>query len=837
VVDRASNILVAEGEGLAALGLARARLLGRPSAQALGDRPDLQGCLVRALANEQGKLLAPSTRGRIELTYAPTRTDDGEILSAVLRTPWPRRRDGRDHQAREERRWLGLVFDQVPGALWTVDRDLRVTHATGRLPGNLGALSRPVVGATIPELFGTEDPTAPIIAYHRAALAGESPRFRHGLDGHCYQVHLDPLHDASGDSVGAIGVAIDVTDAERRERLLEASQQRLTEAQRVAHLGSWEWDLASEGVVWSDELSRIYGLEPGEFEGTFEGFMRRVHEDDQAATKEVVFRALRTGAPFACDHRVVRPDGTVRMLHTAGEVVRDGGDRAQRMVGVCWDVTERWEAARQLERSLSLSRATLEATADGLLVVDSVGKVVAFNQRFISLWRIPSELASRGDDQAMLDHVVGQLEDPDGFILRVRELYQRPEEESVETLHFLDGRVFERYSVPQRLGKQVVGRVWSFRDVTERERLLRRALFLADASRLLASLDVEPALESVARLAIPLMGDACAVDLLADQGGPRRLLSVAREPTQPMGGELTRAVLSGHSSIYSVGDMPHLSVPLQVHGTLLGALTFATPPGRHYGEADLELAEELAQRAALAIDNGRLYQRAQDALRAREEVLSIAAHEIRGPLTSLHLTVQALRRGLLPAAAERAYSVIEREDLRLARLVNELLDVGKIQSGTYYFNFERFDLCEVVRDVAARLGPDLARSGSSLSVTTEGPIMGEWDRSRLEQVAENLLSNAIKFGLGRPVQVSLVAPGGRARLVVIDQGIGIAPEMRDQIFEPFERAVSSRHYGGLGLGLYIVRSIVHGLGGEILVEGAPGAGTTFVVTLPQSRPP
>jgi PAS domain S-box-containing protein len=837
VVDRTSTILVADGEGLTELGLTRSDLVGRPSADALCDRPDLEKCLSRALSDEEGRVLAETLRGRMELAYGPTHGDNGGIVAGVLRTPWPRARGVLEQERREERRRLRMIFRQVPGAVWTVDRDLRVTYAAGRLPESSGLANRKIVGATIPELFDARDPADPAVAHHRAAVAGESSCFRYDIRERTYQVQLEPLLDGRGRSLGAIGTAIDVTERRRAEEQLSTSEQRLREAQRVAHLGTWEWDLVAKRVTWSEELHRIFGLAPGQFEGTYDAFLSRVLPEDRAITEDAVFQALRSSLPFTYDHRIVRPDGSVRMLHTSGDLVRDQAGRLLRMVGVCWDVTDRWEVTQQLAQSLSLSRATLDATADGILVVDRSGRVSAFNQRFVSLWRIPPELVKRGDDRALLEYVTQELEEPEAFMLRVRELYDHPEAESVDVLPFRDGRVFERYSIPQQIDDQVVGRVWSFRDVTERDQLLRRALLLSDASRLLASLDVEPALQSVAQLAVPLMGDACAIDLFGDQGGPRRLLSVSREPASPIGGELARAVLSGHSSMYVVGDTPHLSVPLKVHGMLLGAITFAALNSRRYGQADLDLAEELAQRAALAIDNARLYQRAQDALRAREEVLSIAAHEIRGPLTSLHLTVQALRKGLLPAgAASRAYDVIEREDTRLSRLVNELLDVGRIQSGTLHFAFERFDLGDVVRDVAARLGPDLARTGSSLSVTSEGPVPGEWDRSRLEQVAENLISNAIKFGLGRPIHVNLGARAGKATLSVTDEGIGIPTEMQEQVFHPFQRAVSSRHYGGLGLGLYIVRSIVQGLGGTLRLDSAAGYGATFVVELPQARP-
>jgi signal transduction histidine kinase len=152
-----------------------------------------------------------------------------------------------------------------------------------------------------------------------------------------------------------------------------------------------------------------------------------------------------------------------------------------------------------------------------------------------------------------------------------------------------------------------------------------------------------------------------------------------------------------------------------------------------------------------------------------------------------------------------------------------------------HFTFEDVDLGDVVRQVSTRLGPELARSGSSLSITSKGPTIGQWDRFRLDQVITNLLSNAIKFGLGKPIEVSIGKHEGIAKLEIKDRGIGIPKDMMDKIFKPFERAVSVRHYGGLGLGLYIVHTIVDGLGGTIRVESQLNAGSTFTVELPLVR--
>lgn len=831
IIDGSGTVSLADGSGAAALGLSLEKLRGRSVFDTLHSSPILMG-IQRALSGRADGLVLNVGNKTFEVRFEP-RPEGGAMVLAVDATE--RRRAQEELRASD--RYLKIVFRQVPGAIWATDRDLRIKYALGRVRAMTGVDSRQAVGMTIQEFVGARAPTESAVAHHLAALAGQAQSFRYEFRGRWFEVLVEPLKDEQGQILGCVGAAIDATERRLFEVELAASRRRIEEAQRVAHVGSFEWDVEPNVVTWSDELHRIYGIEVGQFGGTYEAFLERVHPDDLAYTKNVVFDAFRSIKPFVYDHRIVRPDGAVRMLHTRGDVIADDGGKPLRVVGSCWDVTELKDTTRNLERTLSLLQATINATADGVLVVDREGKVAAHNQRFITLWQIPSKLAEQRDDERLLAFVLDQLEDPDGFLRGVRELYGHPDRESFDILRFKDGRVFERYSTPQRIGEQIIGRVWSFRDVTERERLFRRAVFLADATRLLASLDVEPALDSVAHMAVPYLGDGCAVDLLGN-GGPRRLLVVSRDPARPISPDLHSAVLAGHPAIFTLGRLSYLAVPLVVKGAVAGAITFVAPPSRRYTSQDLELAEELARRAALSVENARLYRGAQEALQARDEFLAIAAHEIRGPITSIHLAVQNLQKLELPERAKlKVLEVIERQDRRLARFVDELLDLGRIRTGRFHFTFEEVDLGTVVRDAAARLGAEVAKSGSSLSITTDGRPVGQWDRFRLDQVVTNLLSNAIKFGLGKPIEITVRAHEGRATLAMRDQGVGIPPGMQEQIFKPFERAVSSRHYGGLGLGLYIVRTIVEGLGGKVRVESNRDAGSTFTVELPQIRSP
>jgi diguanylate cyclase (GGDEF)-like protein/PAS domain S-box-containing protein len=256
------------------------------------------------------------------------------------------------------------------------------------------------------------------------------------------------------------------------EDLLSATadrEERLAEAQSVARLGSWELDLATGEQVWSDELYRLFGVNPAD-PAAQRSVLSRVHPDDQEAV--VALRAsLEAGVPSSLDYRILLPDGSVRWVHARG-AVKDGPGGAPTIVsGTVQDITERKRAEADTHETLSLLNATLDATADGILVVDGDGRIRSFNQKFVDMWKLPESVLASGDDDQALGFVLSQLKDPEAFVAKVRELYARPEAHSHDLIEFRDGRTVERRSQPQRIDGVPVGRVWSFRDISERIRL------------------------------------------------------------------------------------------------------------------------------------------------------------------------------------------------------------------------------------------------------------------------------------------------------------------------------------------------------------------------------
>jgi PAS domain S-box-containing protein len=414
-------------------------------------------------------------------------------------------------------------------------------------------------------------------------------------------------------------------------------------------------------------------------------------------------------------------------------------------------------------------------------------------------------------------------------------------------------------------------------DITDRKHAEERLHVLAHASALLSSsLDYDKTLDQIAHLAVPLLADGCFVDLLADEDAPRRLIIAHADAEKeellcetsrqyPLDGgwpqpiadvvQTQKPALLADISDSSLRNMlqqqPLLSrlnvrsamiVPLLVHERIFGTLIFVSEQERRrYTQDDLSLAEELGTRAALAFDNARLYREARNAVEARDEFLSIAAHELKTPTAVLVSASQLLRVWLeqLPESSERIkreLNVIAMASQRLNKLIDSLTEFAQMQIGRFSLASEPVLLCAVVRqvldDVQATPKHYVALFCPDETLTVQG------DALRLERVFYNLLQNAIKYSPhGGPITVRVERQEHQAVIRVADQGIGIPEAARPQLFQRFYRAPNAmqQHIGGIGIGLYLVKEIVVRHGGEIEVSSLEGYGSTFTIRLPLSR--
>ncbi|WP_342377554.1 GAF domain-containing protein [Myxococcus stipitatus] len=414
----------------------------------------------------------------------------------------------------------------------------------------------------------------------------------------------------------------------------------------------------------------------------------------------------------------------------------------------------------------------------------------------------------------------------------------------------------------------------------ESRRSAARLHVLVQVSQLIAEagLDLPTVLDVLARKVSEALGGGCVLQLLAEDREQLELVaahhpdpaargvlesSLRMNPARVGEGLSGRVVATGQtlfvprlsaeellgdrspegiSFLEQYGPQSLIIVPLGARGRVLGTLgVIREARGREYTAEERALLESLAARAALAIEDARLYGAATQAVKARDELLSVAGHELKSPLNALQLQIHLLARMAKDAMsasglAERAEKAA-RAGQRLGLLIDDLLDVSRISAGRLSLNREDVDLAALTRELVSRMSEELVRAGSEVRLLADAEVVGHWDRLRLEQVLVNLLSNAAKYGAGRPVTVQVEPRSVGAALLVRDEGIGVAPEDQERIFERFERTESAQHFKGLGLGLWITKRIVEAHGGSIRVESEPGRGSTFTVELPLSGVP
>lgn len=421
----------------------------------------------------------------------------------------------------------------------------------------------------------------------------------------------------------------------------------------------------------------------------------------------------------------------------------------------------------------------------------------------------------------------------------------------------------------------VVAVVATCYDVTGQRRQEVGRRFLNEASDLLAgTLDYEATLRNVARLAIPELADWCTIEVLREDGGIDRLAVehlrpeksrlarglTRRYPSDPNGGVgVARVLRTGVAELIphvtddllaslaqdddhlrllrSAGMKSAMVAPLRARGRPLGAIVFVTAEsGRHYTPADLELAKELALRAALAIDNARLYHDAQAANRAKSDFLAVVSHELRTPLTAVIGYAELLGLGLPEPLTERQREQVERIGIsasHLLMLIEDILTMISIEAGELELKVREFPLQEVLHKAEVIMGPMAEAKGLNLQIARSDLRMTS-DPERLLQILLNLLSNSVKFTESGGVSLSAEGRDGAVDLVVRDSGVGLTKEQIDRIFDPFWQAEQpiTRKVGGTGLGLTITNGLVERLGGEMRVDSEPSRGSSFVARIP-----
>jgi len=549
-----------------------------------------------------------------------------------------------------------------------------------------------------------------------------------------------------------------VFDRRHTERALVDTHERLSLAMEAGRMGTWEWLVPTNEVIWSESLERIHGLEPGTFAGDFEAYSRDIHPDDRERVFNTIQQSVNEGH-HELEYRIVLPDGSVRWLAARGNLIRDPRGAPLRMLGICTDMTERKEAET---RNVFLARA--------------------------------SAILSTSLDYETTLASVAELCVPD-------------------------------------LGD------WCTIDVLENEKLNRVAVVHMDPAKVEMARSFQeryppdtennPDMQSVLREGQSLFYPAISEEVIEESMKDRdeEYKTIVRE----------------------MGLRSAIVVPLKARGRTLGVLTLvhSDESGRNYKETDVRLAEDLAHRAALAVDNAGLYtesQRIQEELRvaneAKDEFLGLVSHELRTPITTIYGGARLLRaRGAnLDADSQReVIEDIEYEAERLHRIVEDLLVLARVELGQEVIT-EPILIQRVAEKTVTALSKSKPGRHIALNLPDDLPTVRA-SGIYLEQVLRNLVNNSDKYSPAEhTIELEARADDEEVVVSVMDRGPGLPSEELDLIFERFYRSSgTAKQAGGAGIGLTVCKRLLEAQNGRIWAESRPDGGLVVSFSLPLYR--
>jgi two-component system, cell cycle sensor histidine kinase and response regulator CckA len=567
----------------------------------------------------------------------------------------------------------------------------------------------------------------------------------------------------------------------------------------------------------SEQAERILGYAPEQLE---EALLSPVDEEERMRIEAVTARAVRKRTDFAYECRVRAADGRLVWLRVSASLVLDEQGEPVLIRGVWLDVTALKQAQAARESSYSLLQATLDATADAILVVNVKGHITTYNRPFAELWPIPQAVLDAGDDAAALESVVSRLADPAEFLRRVSEIYEDPESVTYDVIELVDGRTLERDSAPQRLGNEVVGRVWCFRDITEK----------------LAAQEALSTREELFRSLIENASDAVTM-LSADGTSLYESPSVERILGYP-----PEEILGTHSfSLLHPDD--HEAVRQTFAAMLAGEEPVPIEVRLRHRNGSWRTVEALGRRRRQDgewvvvvnyrdVTDQRLLQEQLLHAQKLESVGRLAggvAHDFNNLLTAIGGYSEFLVASFDDDDPRRSDALeIVRASDRAAALTSQLLAFSRHQ----VLLAEILDLGEVVEELE-RLISGLLGDDVELSTSVTPGCRVRVDGGQIEQVITNLVLNARDaMPSGGKVELGVQRLDTEVELTVRDTGVGMDAETVNLIFEPF---FTTKEAGkGTGLGLATVYGIVNQSGGAISVTSELGEGSTFRIVLPLS---
>lgn len=567
-------------------------------------------------------------------------------------------------------------------------------------------------------------------------------------------------------------------------------------------------------------------LLPGRFEGQgvdIRGLFARSPEGRRAGSDLKLFGRNRDGAEIPIEVSFA-PLG-------AGQDLQ--------LVASIREVSDRVRVDAELRDALSLLRATLESTADGILVVAADGTIAGANERFAELWGIPEELMESHDDGRLLAFVLEQLTDPDGFIGKVQELYADPGAESLDMLEFRDGRTFERYSRPQQVGDEIVGRVWSFRDVTSRQRAQDQAREALAQVEGLAAI-VESSADAI--IGMTPTGHITSWNRAAEKLYGYAAAEATGQNVRLLLPDYLRAEDEVLAAVQNGGQARSFETDrMRKDGSIVPVSLTVSPIRGEKGVIGIaSIEQDITARRAAEAELLAAREAALESSRLKSEFLATMSHEIRTPMNGVIGLTTLLLDTPLDETQRKYAEGVQTAAGALLTLINDILDFSKLEAGKIDLDTMPFDPQDLMEEVASLLAEPAQGKGLELIAYCHPDVPAQLvgDAGRIRQVLLNLASNAVKFTASGEVAIRVTLEDQDARTALVrfevsDTGIGIDPADHSRMFDSFSQADASttRRYGGTGLGLAICRRLTEVMGGDIGLTSTPGKGSTFWFSL------
>jgi PAS domain S-box-containing protein len=769
------------------------------------------------------------------------------------------------------------LFDQASDSIFVSDLDGHFTDVNTTAGKMLGYAREELIGKTIADIIPPED--VPRLAATREYLlssggvrVGEWTLLK--KDGTPIPVEVSAKILPGGRWQAFVR---DITERKRIERALQESEERFRLIIDEAPIGMALVSLDGRFILVNRALCEIVGYRSDEL--TQRTVQSITHPDDLDATLELANRLARGDIPhYQLGKRYIKKDGSIIDIMLSGSILRGRDGTPVLYIAQVEDITER----KRTEKELQDANASLDAIIENLPLMLFVKESASL--RFLRMNRAGQDLLgwSRESLVGKDDYDFWPRAQAEFFVEKDRQTLKSGrvldiEEEPIQTRH-RGVRILHTRKVPvyDPAGKPIY-LLGISEDITERKRLEKEQQLLVEAGAVLgATLDYEQTLTTVAKLIVRDFADWCVVEIVEGHGQTGRVKVVSGDPakaaicarleqvpfdqsrphllravietSQPL---LIERVSSEHlesiaegpehlQALRAVHPVSVMAVPLLSHGELVGMLAFvSSTASRLYGRADLRWAAALADRAAVAIENARLYRASVQATQLREQVLGVVAHDLRNPLGAILMQASALRRR--PPQTERRSQkpgeIIDRAATRMNGLVQDLLDVARMQAGQLPIERTRLAAGQLIVEAAETQRPLADASSLELKVDLAHDPPELWgDHDRLLRVFENLIGNAIKFtDAGGRITVGAGAREHEVLFWVADTGCGIATESLPRVFDRFWQADRvGRH--GAGLGLPIAKGIVDAHRGRIWVESTLGRGSTFFVSIPMAHP-